>query len=165
MNDNREHLIYECRRIEDDAKYTAEVHFRIANDTKWKIFWVKLIPALLSATSGIGIILLEYTWLGWLAVISSAVFAVQTVIDFDRECTDHTNAGKHYTTLKHEARSLHETFHHELDKGTYAAIVSILRERYNNISFMTPKTTDKAFEKASKKIQSGKHEPDFNTGS
>lgn len=165
MNDDREHLIRECKRIEDDSKYTAEAHYQIASSAKWKIFVIKLIPALLSAASGIGIVVLGYDWLAWLAVISSAVFAVQTVIDFDRECTDHTNAGKYYTTLKHEARSLHETFHHELDKGTFAALVSILRERYNNISEMTPKTTDKAFEKGDEKIKSGKHEPDFNTES
>lgn len=162
MTENREHLILECKRIEDDSKYTGETHFQIASSASCKIFFVKAIPAVLSAISGVGLLVGGPEWLAWLAIISSAVFALNSVINPDRECLVHYSAGKHYTTLKHEARSLYKTFQHDLDKNTFAVIVSILRERYNKISELTPGTNNKAFEKARKKIKSGRHNPDFN---
>lgn len=161
MEDSCTHLENECKQIEDDSKITADTHFKIAKIARYKTCITKGIPAVLSAVSGIAILSGAPDWLAWLALISSAIFAVETVIDFDKEYIDQVTAGKRYTTLKHQARSLYETFQHEFDRSTFIVWVAMLREKYNTISESTPMTDDKKFEESRNKVKKGRHEPDF----
>ena len=84
-----------------------------------------------------------------------------TIIGPDKRANDHTKAAKDYTVLKHDARALYQTFSHEMSQSEFYLSVRLLRERYNNLVSQTPKTTDKAFEKARAKIKSDRHTPDF----
>ena len=160
--DNNNHLIEECRQIEDDCLYTAESHYIIAADAGRVSFWVKLIPAVAAAASGAALLAGAPNWIAWFSVIAGFAFALQSIMNPDKKKEEHSQAAKSYTTLKHESRSLYQTFHKEMDRNSFATYVRILRERYNMIAKMTPQTTLKAFEEGRKRIRAGRHKPDFN---
>ena len=156
-----DHLIHECKRIKDDCEYTAEAHHTIAHRKECIGFWLKIIPALLAAGSGAAVLLGAQIWVAWLAVISGAVFGYSSIANPDGQANEHTKAAKEFSVLKHDARSLHESFCKEMGKTEFYIAVRVLRERYNCIVRYSPKTTDNSFERARNKIKSGKHEPDF----
>ncbi len=156
-----EYLIKECMRIEEDSLYTAEAHYLLASTTKKIGFWVKIVPASVAAASGILLLNGCPTWVAWLAIISGAAFALQSILDPDRKANDYSTAGKEYTALKHEARAFYQTFSKEMSKSDFAVVVRMLREKYNFLVNHTPQTTEKAFEKGRKRIKGGRHTPDF----
>lgn len=159
--ENNENLINECRRIEDDCLYTAEAHYIIAAGADRVSFWVKLIPAVAAAVSGIVLLSGAPNWIAWFSVIAGVAFALQSIMNPDKKNEEHSQAGKSYTALKHEARSLYQTFYKEMNRDSFSIMVRILRERYNMIAKMTPQTTTKAFEKGRERIKAGRHTPDF----
>ena len=159
--EDKNHLINECRQIEDDCLHSAEAHYIIAANAGRVSFWVKLIPAVAAAASGAALLAGAPNWIAWFSVIAGIAFALQSIMNPDKEKEEHSQAAKSYTALKHESRSLYQTFHNEMDKNSFSAWVRILRERYNMIAKLTPQTTVKAFEEGRKRIKSGRHTPDF----
>jgi len=155
------HLIKECMQIEEDCLYTAEAHYIIASDASRISFWVKLIPALAAAASGVAVLFGAPNWVAWFAVISGVAFALQSILNPDKEREEHSLAGKCYTSLKHEARALYQTFSKEMKREEFSMMVRILRERYNMIAKLTPQTTIRTFEEGRKRVKSGRHKPDF----
>ena len=160
-NQNNDHLITECRRIEDDCLYTAETHYIIAAGAGTVSFWVKFIPALAAAASGAALLSGAPNWVAWFSVISGVAFALQSILNPDKKREEHSQAGKCYTSLKHEARALYQTFYKGMDHNSFSVMVQILRERYNMIVKLTPQTTIEAFEEGRKRIKAGRHTPDF----
>jgi len=156
-----DHLIDECRRIEEDCLYNAETHYTMASGFSRVGFWVKLIPAIAAAVSGAVLLGGAPNWIAWFSVIAGVAFALQSIMNPDKQYQEHSQAGKSYTALKQESRSLYQTFCKEMDRNSFSTMVRILRERYNMIATMTPQTTVKAFEKGRKKIKTGRHTPDF----
>ena len=124
-------------------------------------FWVKLIPALAAAVSGAALLSGAPNWIAWFSVIAGVAFALQSIMNPDKKKEEHSQAGKSYTALKHESRSMYQTFYKEMDRVSFSTMVRILRERYNMIAKMTPQTTVKAFEKGRKRMKAGRHTPDF----
>jgi len=159
--ENNDHLINECRRIEDDCLYTAEAHYIIAAKAGRVSFWVKLIPALAAATSGTALLSGAPNWIAWFSVIAGVAFALQSIMNPDGKKEEHSQAGKSYTSLKHESRALYQTFWKEMDQNAFSVMVRILRERYNMITKLTPQTTVKDFERGRQRIKAGRHTPDF----
>lgn len=159
--ENNDHLINECRQIEDDCLYTAEAHYIIAADAGRVSFWLKMIPALAAAVSGAALLSGAPNWIAWFSVIAGVAFALQSIMNPDKKKEENSQAGKSYTTLKHESGALYKTFRKEMDQNSFSIMVRILRERYNMIAKMTPQTTVKAFEKGRQRIKAGRHTPDF----
>jgi len=159
-NDNS-HLISECMQIEEDCQYTAEAHYIIASGAGRVSFWVKLIPAIAASASGAALLSGMPNWIAWFSVIAGVAFALQTILNPDKKQEEHSQAGKCYTTLKHESRALYETFYKEMDHNSFSVMVRILREKYNLIARLTPQTTIEAFEEGRKRIKAGRHIPDF----
>ncbi len=158
---NIEHLIKECMQIVDDSLYTAEAHYILASKANQISFWVKLIPALAAAVSGIAVLSGAPNWVAWFSVISGVAFALQSILSPDKKKEEHTSAAKCYTSLKHEANALHSTFSKEMSREEFSVMVRILRDRYNMVAKLTPQTTIKAFEEGRKRIKAGIHIPDF----
>lgn len=155
------HLTRECMRIEEDSLYTAEAHYILASTAKKIGFWVKIVPAAVAFASGILIVSGCPTWIAWLAILSGAAFALQSILNPDQKANDYSTAGKEYTALKHDARALYQTFSKEMSKPDFAVAVRLLREKYSFLVKQTPQTTEKAFEKGRKRIKAGRHTPDF----
>ena len=159
--ENNDNLINECRRIEEDCLYTAETHYILAAGAGRVSFWVKLIPAIAAAISGIALLSGAPNWVAWFSVIAGVAFALQSIMNPDKKNEEYSQAAKSYTALKQESRSLYQTFYKEMDRNSFSIMVRILRERYNMLAKMTPQTTTKAFEEGRKKIKTGRHIPDF----
>lgn len=162
MTDRKnEHLITECKWIEEDCMYNAETHHQIAASAKKTAFCIKFIPAVLAALSGILILSGVSIIVAWLSVLSGFILAIASVLDPDRNKNDHIKTAKDYTVLKHDSRALYQTFAQEMGSSEFYISTRLLRERYNNVVNNCPETDDKAFEKTRKKIKAGRHIPDF----
>ena len=158
---NKEHLIKECMRIEEDSMYSAETHHQIATSAKKTAFYIKFIPAVIAALSGILILAGVSIVVAWLSVLSGFILAITAVLDPDRKKNDHIKTAKDYTVLKHDSRALYQTFAREMGSSEFYISTRLLRERYNNVVNNSHETGDKAFEKARDKIKAGRHTPDF----
>jgi hypothetical protein len=158
---NKDSLIKECMRIEEDCTYNAETHHQIAASEKKVAFSIKFIPAVIAALSGIFILMGASIAVAWLSVLSGIILAVASVLDPDRKKNDNIKAAKDYTVLKHDSRSLYQSFAQDMSPSEFYIATRLLREQYNNIVNNSPETNDKAFEKARSKIRAGRHTPDF----
>jgi len=156
-----DHLVHECKRIEEDSMYNAETHHQIAASAKRKAFLIKFIPAVIAAISGILILVGIHTVVAWLSVLSGFFLAIAAVLDPDRKKNDHIKTAKDYTILKHDSRSLYQAFAQQMSPSEFYISTRLLREKYNNIVNNSPETDNEAFEKARDKIKGGRHTPDF----
>lgn len=155
---NNELLIKECQKLEHDCLYTAEVHYLIASKLRKKAFWFKLLPALITVVSIIALLLGSPNWVSWFTLISSIIIIINVLNEPDKKSNDHLFAAKSYTSLKHEARALHECFKEYMNIDELKLNVKNLRDKYSSLVNFTPMTDDeKCWEKARKRIKSGVH--------
>lgn len=155
-----DHLIGECRRIEEDSTYTAETHHVLrARDETWGKA-LKAIPAVAAAAAGTAAVAAHPIIAAACALVAAVVGALFAVLDPDRAAREHLVAAKGFTSLKHDARFLADVMRFELAREQLAASVQRLRERYNQIAEHAPPTTDRAFERARQKVRAGRHAPD-----
>lgn len=161
-NGNVESLITECKRIQEDSTYTAEVHHIISHKLHKRAFWCKLIPSSITVLSAFALIAGYPNWIAWVTLISGAVTMLNVFISPQESARQHLFAAKNFTVLKHESRSLHESFREFLTKDELFSAVKLLREKFNLVVQFTPPTDDdKAFEKARQRIKEGIHQSDF----
>ncbi len=157
-----QNLINECRQIEEDSTYNAEVHHIITHKLSIKAFWFKLIPAIITVSSAFGLIIGAPNWISWITLITGLITMVNIFIEPEKKSKDHLFAAKNFTVLKHESRSLYETFKEFIDETEFYNSVKRLREKYNLLVQCTPPTDDKkALEEARKRIREGIHKADF----
>jgi hypothetical protein len=157
----REKYIAELKQIKQNCEYTAETHHNIANVNKKMAIWFQTVPAVAAALSGLLVAgQVIPIWWAWITTISAVVAAVGTVLNPLKDYYDHLNAAKSFTILKHDARSLYETFESGMGDSTFQSNVKTLHERYNDLLRFVPPTNNSAFEKARRRIKSGIHQPD-----
>ena len=155
-------LSNESKQIEEDSMYNAEVHYLIGTDLGRKAFRFKFIPAIVTVLGALALLWGAPNWIVWITLLGGLVTVAGILKDFDRKSAEHFSAGQDFTALKHEARSLHESFSAFLDDNSFYYNVRLLRERYNLLAKKTPPTDDEeAFQKARENIQSGRHKADF----
>lgn len=160
-NKRMENLINECKRIEEDSTYTAETHYLIANSLSKKSFWFKFIPVIITGISALALLLGSPDWVSWITLVSSIIAITNTILEPESKAREHEFAAKSFTVLKHEVRSLYESFKDFIDEKDFYHEVKRLREKYNWLVQTTPPTDEKNFEKARGRIKKGIHKPDF----
>ena len=161
-NSKEKNLIKECKQIEEDSLYTAEVHHIIYHRLIVKAFWFKLIPPLITVLSALSLLIGAPNWVSWITMFSGLITITSVFLEPEKKAKEHLFAARNFTVLKHEARSLHETFKDFLDTKSFFQEVKRLREKYNLLVTTTPPTDDeKAWEKARQRIKSGVHKADF----
>ena len=159
---NIESLVTECKQIQEDSTYTAEVHHIISHKLRRKAFWCKLIPTSITVLSAFALLAGSPSWLAWVTLLSGAVTMLNIFMAPEERAREHLFAAKNFTVLKHDSRSLHESFRDFITENEFFHSVRRLRERYNLLVQFTPATDDKkAFDKARERIKEGVHEPDF----
>jgi hypothetical protein len=146
------HLLDECRTIEENSLYTAQAHYEIANDEKWKRWVLLVCPAFLSALAGALVAVGLPPWIGMVGALLGGFAAIAASLGVDRDSSTHMNAGHIMTAMRHEARQLHEVFWRELSRAELKAEVRRLADKYNNLGLALPATNGTAFEKAREKI-------------
>lgn len=157
----RESLLRECKVLAENSLYAAQAHFVIARQAVWRTRLFLLVPAVVAAVSGI---LTSVGLPGWIGAFGSAaalVIAVATFLGADRMERDHKTAGNLFTCLRHEARSLDETFHLGLTDEQLLVEVRRLSDRYSSLAEMMEVTDQKAYAEARRRIKSGTFKPDF----
>lgn len=161
-NGNVERLVTECKRIQEDSTYTAEVHHIMSNKLNKRAFWCKLIPASITVLTAFTLLVGSPNWVAWVTLLSGAITMLNIFMSPQARAREHLIAAKNFTVLKHESRSLHESFRGFLTKDEFFNAVRLLREKYNLVVQFTPPTDDKnAFEEARQRIKEGVHQPDF----
>lgn len=156
------HLMAECHKIAEDSLYTAQAHFEVASAKGRAVkLWLQLLPAIATALSGIIVALGGPPWWGAIAALSGVLTGVAAYLGVDKETASHTVAAKLFTKLRHDARALADTFSKDMPEAEFRAEVKKLRDRYANYVESCPDTDDGAFEKARKKIQDGRFQPDL----
>jgi len=165
-NNNKkiESLINECKRIEEDSIYTAEAHYLIASRLTKKSFWFKFIPVVITGISALALLLGSPDWIRWIILISSIIAITNIILEPEGKAREHEFAAKSYTVLKHEVRSLHESFKDFINENEFYHKVEHIREKYNWLVQATPPTDEQSFEKAKERIKRGVHRPDFKKG-
>lgn len=155
------HLLDECRTIADNSLYTAQAHYIIAGAESWKRWVLLAAPAFLSGVAGAVVAAGAPLWIGIVGAVLGGLGAISAAIGVDRDAGLHSNAGHIMTSLRHEARQLHEVFWRELSRAELRSEVRRLADKYNNLRLALPATSDTAFEKARKRIHDGRFVPDF----
>lgn len=156
-----ENLIKECKQIEEDSTYTAEVHHILEKRLSKRAFWYKFVPPSITVLSAFALILGMPNWVSWVTMFSGIISIMSILLEPEKKAKDHLFAAKNFTILKHEARSLHESFKDFMTEQEFYHNVKHLREKYNMLVQYSPPTEKEAFEEARKRIQAGIHEADF----
>lgn len=156
MTQTSEHLLAECKKIEENCLYTGQTHFEIASQKARRASgWLVLLPSLISAGSGLAVAIGAPGWVGAFAAFAGIVSGVATFLGVGKEANAHETAGKLLTQLRDEARALRETFSLEWSPDQFATEVRALGTRYRAFVASLPLTEDAAFEKVRAKIRSG----------
>jgi len=163
MSDDKiQNLINECKQIQADSEQTAETHHIIARKAGIITFWIKFVPAVTTVISAFLLLRGAKIWMAWIALVSGLVTIYNVFSKCEEREREHIFAAKKYIVLKHESRSLYESFRDHMDEREFYHQVKLLREKYNLLVQFTPPTADeKAFEKASERIKKGVHKADF----
>jgi hypothetical protein len=161
-NEKIQNLINECKQIEEDSLYTAEVHYIIGHKQKVRASWLKFIPALITIGTCFALLIGAPNWVTWITLFSALSAVINILLEPEKEAKNHFTAAQNFTILKHEARSLYETFIDFMDEKDFYHEVRKIRDKYNLYVSLTPPTDDeKAWEKARQNIKKGYHIPDF----
>lgn len=161
MTTNTSPFLAELHTVEENCLYTAQAHFAIASRKGTVVKVVYITAAVLSAIGGCLVALGLPKWLGVLPALGGVVGAVISAVGVDRNVHAHLIAANALTKLRHEARSLRETFSTAMPLADLARDTRRITEAYNNIIQGLPPTDERAMKKARTAIQSGRFEPDF----
>ena len=162
INSRLQNLINECKQIEEDSMYTAEVHYIIGAKLSRKAFWFKFLPLSIAVGAAFALIWGAPDWVSWIALLGGLITMASVIKDFDKKANSHFSAATDFTVLKHDARCLYESFRDFLEEKDFFHEVKRLGERYNLLAKHTPATDDeKAWNKARENIKSGRHKADF----
>jgi len=155
-------LVTECKQLQEDSTYNAEVHYIMAGKLSRKAFWCKFIPVIISIFSAYQLAIGAPNWIAWITLISSLFLLLSIILEPERISREHLSAAKSFTALKHDARSLHESFATFMVEQDFYHDVKRLREKYNLLIQFVPSTGDKAaWELAAERIKKGVHIADF----
>lgn len=159
--DDIKHLLEECKVIEENCLYTAQAHFEIASRVKKRSKLFFLIPSCISTLSGILTAIGLPSWLGAFAAISGLITGLFSVLGIGKQSSAHKQAANILTTLRHDARALHEAYWQEITRDQLFAEVRRLHDQYNALIQTLEMTDNASFEKARQRIKAGRFNPDF----
>ena len=159
--DTVQHLLDECKIIEENCLYTSQAHFAMANKAEFQSRLFLIVPSCVAALSGILTAIGFPSWLGAFAAVSGLITGIASIFGVDKKAGAHKQAGNVLTALRHEARALHEAYWREIPHEQLVAEVRRIHDKYNSLIQMIETTDDSAFEKGRKKIKAGLFDPDF----
>jgi hypothetical protein len=157
-----EHLLAECRRIEEFAQINAGTHFILAERAG---MWARLLgvmPVAIAGALAAWVLSAPSTlnegtakWFAMTAIIAGMLSAILAYLNPDKARADHSIAGSRYKTLENEARRAHEVFAHEEEREVFALRVRELSRRYDELGESSPSTSDWAYRRANERARAG----------
>ena len=107
----RDPYIDQCKQIQQNCTYTAQTHHVLADKYSKLSVAFQIVPAVIAAATATWSTAGNSPgWASWLTVVSTVTAAVATVLGPDKQYQQHLAAAKSFTTIKHDARALHEAF-------------------------------------------------------
>lgn len=150
--DKTEQLKNECHTIEDNARHTADAHYYTASWNKKLAFCFEVVPAVIAALSSLLIVgEIIPAWWGWLTVVSAVTTAVGVVLSPHKTYYEELKAGKNFTTIKNQAKTLCNTYAHHYTIEQFFDAVKTLNDKYDQLVQISPPTEEWAYTKAQEK--------------
>jgi hypothetical protein len=160
MNNVRQELYKELRRIEEDSLYSMKGHFNAAD------FWSKInifmgvTGAIAAAIAGLTSLAEGYQWLITLSALFSAIIiGINTFLNASEKAQAHKSSGNSFYAIRSDARFLSNIESSTLNDNNFIAKANNIRERKNKINSEALGIPKYAYQKAKKGIESG--EPDY----
>lgn len=158
---NKEKIINEAKRIEEDSIYSAKGHFYAAQCWVNVNLWLGGISVVLSAIAGASA-LSQFDYhnivAGGLSIIVAGLTAVITFINPNERASVHQKAGNKYNALKNDARIFHEIEVDDIDEKSALDNLKKLNDRRNKLNLESHQIPKWAFEKARKGMEEGEAE-------
>jgi hypothetical protein len=159
-------LLKECQTIAENCLYNAQAHYILADTKERRVRCWLIVPSAIAGVAGLLTALSLPAWIGAFSALGGVIVTIAAILGVDKEPGASRNAASQWTALRHEARSLHETYFKELPREQFLAEVRRIDDRYNALIQALPPTDHKSFELARKQIKAGTHQLDFReTGS
>lgn len=155
---NREKIINEAKRIEEDSCYSAKGHFYAGQCWVNTNLWLGGIAAVLSAIAGASA-LSQFDYhnivAGSLSIIVAGLTAVIAFINPNERASVHQKAGNRYNALRNDTRIFYDIELDEIDDKKSIEDLKKLNERRNILNLESHQIPKWAFEKARKGIEEG----------
>lgn len=148
---NIQHLINECKIVEENCLYTSQAHFVMADKAEFQARLFLILPSCIGAISGILTAIGFPTWIGSFAAVSGLITGLASAFGVDKKAGSHKQAGNVLTALRHEARALHESYWREIPHEQFVAEVRRINDKYNSLIQILETTDNDAFEEGRKK--------------
>ena len=144
--DSLSNLLQECETVAENSLYNAQAHFFLADSKERLGVWLLIVPSIIAGICGLLTAVGLPSWLGAFSAAGGLVATVAGALGIYKQPTAHRNAASQWTALRHEARSLHQTFFRELPRAQFLAEVRRIDDRYSSLCQALPPTNRKSFE-------------------
>src|SRR3989338_397158 len=155
---NKEKIINEAKRIEEDSLYSAKGHFYAGQCWLNTNLWLGGLSAVLSAVAGASA-LSQFDYhnivAGGLSIVVAGLTAVITFINPNERATVHQKAGNKYNALRNDTRIFYDIEVSEVDDIKAIDYLKRLNDRRNKLNIESHQIPKWAFEKARKGIEEG----------
>jgi len=152
----KEAIALECRRVEEDALYSAKGSFEAARTWARVHLTLGIPTALVAAVAGVSAFNNLPDLAGVLAVLAAALSAVSTFLDPGEKALAYHSAGTRYSSLGARARFLREvTSQTETTPSDQASELKEILTAKDKLNQESPIIPRPAFERARKGIEAG----------
>ncbi len=155
---NKEKIINEVKRIEEDSLYSAKGHFYAGQCWVNVNLWLGSVSAVLSAIAGASA-LSQFDYhniiAGGLSIIVAGITAVITFINPNERASVHQKTGNKYNALRNDTRIFYDIEINEIDDKEAIDDLKKLNDRRNKLNIESHQIPKWAFEKARKGIEEG----------
>jgi len=156
--DNKEKIINEAKRIEEDSLYSSKGHFYAGQCWLNVNLYLGGITAILSAIAGASA-LSQFDYhnivAGGLSIIVAGLTAIIIFINPNEKSFIHRKAGNRYNALRNDARIFYDIELSEADDKKAIEDLKKLNDRRSKLNSESHQIPKWAFEKARKGIEEG----------
>lgn len=160
-----DHLVAECRRIEQYAQVNAATHFLLAARAATIARIMGTLPVILGGAIA-GTVLWNSSllgpdtakWFGLASILAGIVSSLMAYLNPEHSRSEHMRAGTNYKTLENQARRAHEIYHHEETREEFVLRIRELSRRYDELGEVSTQTTDWAYRKANERVKEGTYD-------
>jgi len=155
---NKEKIISEAKRIEEDSLYSAKGHFYAGQCWVNINLWLGGISAVLSAIAGASA-LSQFDYhnivAGGLSIIVASLTAVITFINPSERSVVHQKIGNEYNALRNDTRIFYDIEVNDMEDKRAIEDLKKLNSKRNKLNLESHQIPNWAFEKARKGIEEG----------
>jgi len=155
---NKEKIISEAKRIEEDSLYSAKGHFYAGQCWVNINLWLGGISAVLSAIAGASA-LSQFDYhnivAGGLSIIVASLTAVITFINPSERSVVHQKIGNEYNALRNDTRIFYDIEVNDMEDKRAIEDLKKLNSKRNKLNLESHQIPKWAFEKARKGIEEG----------